>query len=53
MVSEGSNSATSIGKEFEIEEGSTAAWESREDLLPASLVLVAMRELDVNMLEGD
>lgn len=54
MISEGSYSASFIiDEEFEIEEGSTTAWESRQDLFPASLVLVAMRELDVYVLEGD
>jgi hypothetical protein len=54
MISEGSYSASSIiDEEFEIEEGSTTAWEPRQDLFPASLVLVAMRELDVYVLEGD
>jgi hypothetical protein len=54
MVSERSYPSTSIiREEFEIEEGPTTPWEARQDFLPASLVLVAMRKLDVYVLEGD
>lgn len=54
MVSEGSNTTgLVIGEEFEVKEGSAAAGESREDLLPAALLLVAVCELDVNVLERE
>jgi len=54
MVSECCDSAAFvIGEEFEVEEGSATPWESRQDLIPAALVLVTMGELDVDMLEGD
>jgi hypothetical protein len=51
VVSEGCDTAYVVDEKFEVKEGSTAARESREDGLPSGLVLVAMCELDVNMLE--
>lgn len=52
VVSEGCDTAALvIGEEFEIEEGSAATRESREDLLPSALLLVAMCELNMDMLE--
>jgi len=54
MVSESCNtSAFIVRQEFEVEEGSAAARESREDLLPAALGLVAMGELDMDVFKGD
>ena len=54
MISEGSDAtAFIIREEFEIEEGSTAAREAREDLLPAALLLVAVCKLDMDVLQRD
>lgn len=54
MVSESSNTAAFIvSEEFEIEEGSSTTWEATKNSLPSSLVLVAVCELDVDMLEWD
>lgn len=53
MVSESCDTAAVVGEEFEVKESSATARESREDLLPAGLLLVAMCELNMDMLEGD
>jgi hypothetical protein len=54
MVSEGCySSASVIGEEFKVEEGSAAAWEPGQNLVPASLILVAMGELNMDMLKRD
>jgi len=54
VVSESSNTSTSVvDEEFEIKEGTTAAGEAGEDLFPAALLLIAMCELDVDVLEGN
>ena len=42
-----------INKEFEVEKCSTASRETGENALPPALLLVAMRELDMCVLEGD
>jgi hypothetical protein len=48
----GCDTRTSItDKEFEVKEGSTAARKARKDRLPSGLILIAMCELDVGMLE--
>ena len=53
VVSESCDTAAFVGEEFEVKESSATARESREDLLPAGLLLVAMCELNMDMLEGD
>lgn len=54
VVSKGSNTAAGfVLQEFEVEKGTTAAGETREDFLPAALVFVAVGELDMGMLERE
>jgi hypothetical protein len=54
MVSKGGNTSRSVvNEEFKIEKGSTTTREPGEDLLPSSLLLVAMGELNMDMFERD
>ena len=54
VVSESCDSAAFIiGEEFEIKEGSAATRETGEDLLPSGLLLVAVCELNMDVLERD
>lgn len=45
--------AAFVDEEFEVEEGAASSGEPGEDVFPAGLVLVAVGELDVDVLEGD
>jgi hypothetical protein len=54
MVSERRDSASSVVlKKLKVEESTIAGGEAGEDLIPTSLVLVAVRELDVGVLERE
>lgn len=47
-----SNPAASIiGQEFQVEQCALSAWPAAEDLLPATLLLEAMGESDVDVLQ--
>lgn len=54
VVSEGGDSAAGvIGQEFEIEEGTTTSWKARENDVAIGLAFIAVRKLDVGMVEGN
>lgn len=54
VVTECCDTATTvIDEEFEIEEGTTAAGEATQYGVPSTLLLVAVCELDVDVLERD
>lgn len=54
MIPEGRDTATRLVlQEFEVKQGSVAGGEARQDVFPTALVLVAVRELDMSVLEGD
>jgi hypothetical protein len=54
VVSESCNTATTVvSEELKVEKGSATTWEASKDLLPTTLLLVAMGELNVNVLERD
>lgn len=42
-----------VGQKLEVEQGAAAAGEARQHRLPAGLVLVAVRELDVGVYQRD
>lgn len=42
-----------VGQKLQIQQRAAAAREAGQDLLPAGLVLVAVRELDVGVLERE
>lgn len=49
----GDAAALLVGQELEVQQRAAAAREAGQDLLPAGLVLVAVRELDVGVLERE
>lgn len=52
MVAKGSNTTTSvICEKFEVEKGAAALGEPRENLLPTTLALVTVCELNMGMFE--
>jgi hypothetical protein len=52
MVSKGSNSSASvISEELKVEESSPAARESRKDIFPSGLALVAVCKLNMGVLQ--
>lgn len=54
MVSVSGDTTTAlVGQEFEVEESAVAFWETAENVRPAALVFVAVRELDVRVDEWD
>ncbi len=54
MVPERSNAAAGrVLQELEVVERPAAAGEAREGALPAGLALVAVRELDVRVVQGE
>lgn len=54
MVTKGSYAAILlVCEKLDIEEGSTTAGESREDLFPATLLFIAVCELDMCVLKRD
>jgi len=54
MVTKSCNpSVLLVGEEFEVKKGSPTTREARENLLPSTLLLVAMCELDMRVLKGD
>ena len=53
MVAKRSNTPSANLQELKVIQGTTAARESGENLLPSALVLVAVSELDVSVLEGE
>jgi hypothetical protein len=54
MISKGCDTAARLVlKELQVEQGPVTGWETRENISPATLVLVAVRELDMGVLERD
>ena len=48
MIPKSSNTAAIlVGQEFKIKQGTRAGWKPGKDFAPVGLVLVAVRELDV------